>query len=242
MTTSGWSRHLQQIVLGGLLGCAAIALVAPSGARAAEDEDAPSIWNLDKRIYRNVLYGLGFRDSSEQAIEYRERSPLVVPPSRSLPAPQANASARSNPAWPKDPDVTRRETKRKNPTWTPGDNRDAIEKFGTIISPSELNKGVPTPRQSTQKTGTVDDSYAPVAPSELGYFGGAWSYLTSGFGLMEPTQEVGTFKNEPPRTSLIAPPPGYQTPSPAQPYGFTKRPEYQKPIKTEDLVVGKPGQ
>ena len=59
--------------------------------------------------------------------------------------------------------------------------------------------------------------------------------------MITPTKEVGTFTTEPPRTSLIAPPAGYQTPSPAQPYGFVKRPEYQKPMKTEDLVVGTAG-
>jgi hypothetical protein len=33
-------------------------------------------------------------------------------------------------------------------------------------------------------------------------------------------EEYGTFTGEPPRASLTDPPPGYQTPSPDQPYGI----------------------
>jgi hypothetical protein len=34
--------------------------------------------------------------------------------------------------------------------------------------------------------------------------------------------ESKPFKQEPPRTALVQPPPGYQTPSPVQPYGIGK--------------------
>ena len=40
------------------------------------------------------------------------------------------------------------------------------------------------------------------------------------FGKDEP--EVKSFTAEPPRTALTEPPPGYQTPSPDQPYGVGK--------------------
>ena len=40
------------------------------------------------------------------------------------------------------------------------------------------------------------------------------------FGKDEP--ESGRFTGEPPRTALTEPPPGYQTPSPDQPYGVGK--------------------
>ena len=33
-------------------------------------------------------------------------------------------------------------------------------------------------------------------------------------------EDAAQFTGEPPRTELTAPPPGYQTPSPDQPYGF----------------------
>ena len=44
-----------------------------------------------------------------------------------------------------------------------------------------------------------------------------WSKM---FGKDEP--EAGSFTGEPPRTALTEPPPGYQTPSPDQPYGVGK--------------------
>ena len=43
------------------------------------------------------------------------------------------------------------------------------------------------------------------------------------------TNETGTFTNEPSRNTLTEPPPGYQTPSPAQPYGVTRRVERSAP-------------
>jgi len=43
-----------------------------------------------------------------------------------------------------------------------------------------------------------------------GRLGGSWD-------------EYGKFDGEPPRTSLVQPPPGYLTPSPAAPYGTTDR-------------------
>jgi hypothetical protein len=36
-------------------------------------------------------------------------------------------------------------------------------------------------------------------------------------------EEYGKFEGEPPRTSLVQPPSGYLTPSPAAPYGMTPR-------------------
>ena len=43
----------------------------------------------------------------KKGIEYRERSPLVVPPKLDLPPP-ASADAKDAPNWPKDPDEKRR--------------------------------------------------------------------------------------------------------------------------------------
>jgi len=42
-------------------------------------------------------------------------------------------------------------------------------------------------------------------------------------------------------SSLIEPPTGYQTPSPGQPYGLSKKRDYGKPIKAEDIPVGNVG-
>ena len=72
--------------------------------RRAADDDVP----IDTKIFRGILEGLGLRKDGE-AINYQERAPLVIPPSRALPPPEkADAALANNPAWPKDPDVARR--------------------------------------------------------------------------------------------------------------------------------------
>ncbi|MGA8079747.1 MAG: hypothetical protein WB868_20430, partial [Xanthobacteraceae bacterium] len=42
-------------------------------------------------------------------------------------------------------------------------------------------------------------------------------------------EDYGTFTGEPPRVSLSDPPPGYQTPSPNQPYGVVPERKVYKP-------------
>ncbi len=59
---------------------------------------------VDTKFMRLNLTNLGLRQGNEPGIDYHERSPLVVPPTRDLPN-RNNPAAVSNPAWPKDPDV-----------------------------------------------------------------------------------------------------------------------------------------
>ena len=93
--------------LAGMLGLVVLTGFS-AGAARAQSSDPDSIWNLDKKIMDNVMHGLGLKNGSEEEIEYRERSPLVVPPSRDLPPPQSAIRAR-DPDWPVDPDVARRQ-------------------------------------------------------------------------------------------------------------------------------------
>jgi hypothetical protein len=69
-----------------VLGGAVVLAVAPGSARA-QDDDKDSIWNLDKRIFEGFAKGLGLQKSDSVGLDYRERSPLVVPPTRNLPPP-----------------------------------------------------------------------------------------------------------------------------------------------------------
>jgi hypothetical protein len=55
-----------------------------------------------------------------------------------------------------------------------------------------------------------------LTPTELGYRGGLFDF----FG--DKADGTARFTGEPARTSLTEPPPGYQTPSPDQPYGQGK--------------------
>ena len=61
-----------------------------------------------------------------------------------------------------------------------------------------------------------DESARAMRPSELG----SKSFFSDIFSSFSDKGETGTFNGEPARESLTAPPAGYQTPSPAQPYGL----------------------
>src|SRR3954469_9843274 len=73
---------------------AACAVVAFSGAGLAQDDEL----TFEQKMIRNFLGG------HRKNLEYRERPPLLIPPSTELPAPEASASLRKSPAWPNDPD------------------------------------------------------------------------------------------------------------------------------------------
>jgi hypothetical protein len=226
MTDSRWTKRCKRSAWGGALGLVVLAACA-SGSAVAQEESESSMWN-------GVLQGLGLRSFNDGTVEYRERSPLVVPPQRNLPPPETAAA--KNPAWPVDPDLKRRdeEAAKKKQVRRRGYE---VETEGRNLSPSELNPAG-TRTAGTGGSGgpnpTGDTSGGNLPPSQLGYFGGLFTWSGFGFGL-GPKTEVGTFTAEPPRAALTAPPVGYQTPSPAQPYGLTKRLEYGKPEKFEDF-------
>ena len=73
-----------------------------------------------------------------------------------------------------------------------------------------------------------------MKPSDLGTKG-----LLDLFSSKPAAQSQSEFTQEPPRTSLTEPPPGYQTPSTAQPYnGGSVRPEPVKPSSVTERAVG----
>jgi hypothetical protein len=225
------ARWVRQIAAVGGLTLAGLATGTPAIGQAQQDDavESNSIWNLERRVWGSVVRGLGLRDPNAPAIDYRERSPLVVPPSRELPPPQARATPR-DPAWPTDPDAARArkqaDSKRKLGAGNVDGSR-SIDQQSQPLTPDQLNRpGAAVPSSANRSNAPVpgsDSEGRPVAPSELGYFGGLFSGRAWGFGAYQ--NEVGTFTNEPPRTQLTEPPPGYQTPSPAQPYGNTRRVE-----------------
>ena len=202
-------------------GCAASVLVFGAAValgsvpvRAADDEPT-----FDQKIMNGVMDGLGIKRDGEANINYRERAPLVIPSGRDL-APPERSDAATNPAWPKDPDVERRKTQaamEKNRNIS-----DEREREQNPLRPDHLKPGG---RGKKQQASRVDDGYQnpasgfgnPVPPSELGYSGGFFGLFRS-----NKKEEQGQFTGEPPRTSLTEPPVGYQTPSPAQPYGLAK--------------------
>src|SRR5947209_19010099 len=86
-----------------LMACVCGALVAlpmAASAQQAQDDDEDT---FEQKIIKNILGGMGV-DVGRAGIDYRERSPLVIPPTRDLPPPQAAGAAARNPAWPREPD------------------------------------------------------------------------------------------------------------------------------------------
>jgi len=194
----------------------AVALLHPDTARAADDDVT-----IDQKFMRNIMEGLGLKRDGEATINYQERAPLVLPSSRELPPPErTDAATANNPAWPKDPDVARRkadEALEKNRNIS-----DEREREQNPLRPDQLAPG-PRPKKKQART---DDGYeAPASgfgnqllPSQLG--GSSSSVWNAMFGGKK--EETAKFTGEPPRCSLTDPPPGYQTPSPDQPYGLGK--------------------
>lgn len=204
---------------------AAVVIVAGSAgiARAQDDEeDVP----YDTKILRGIMSGLGLkRDGEGPDIDYRERSPLVVPPSLNLPPPETAAPTPNAANWPVDPDEKRRKAAiaaRKKAANT----RYQVEDEGRALNPREMTPGAgtadarnrPAPQsgRGDSKPGEAGDR---LSVFDLGYKGDMFSW-NSLFGSKD-KGEVAKFEHEPPRVSLTEPPAGYRTPSPAQPYGIT---------------------
>ena len=195
--------------------CALLLLGNVAHAQEAQKDDEDT---FEQRIIKGILGGMGVNVGGS-GIQYRERSPLVIPPSMDLPPPSSSAAAAlRDPAWPKDPE------RKKGPTTPKVNTRATMEDPGTnsVLTPDEMRQGrvagagrITDPSQS----GSQSDSEIGRAlrPSELGTPSGSifnWKTLTGSSGL-----ETAKFEGEPARGSLTDPPAGYQTPSASQPYG-----------------------
>jgi hypothetical protein len=207
---SGWivrnsSRALRLAVVA--LG---VGLVMTAGAARAQDDDEDDK-TFEEKIIGGIMAGIGGTNMENRGIDYRERSPLVVPPKLDLPPPESVKSEVKDPNWPKDPDEARRKAAiaaRKK------QNKDPIES-ARILTPSELNaaRTAPPARTNNDPVQPGNSNTNPIlSPSQLGYSGGL-----SLFGGNK--TETAPFKGEPTRESLTQPPSGYQTPSPNFAYG-----------------------
>jgi len=89
--------------------------------------------------------------------QYQERSPLVVPPSKSLPKPKQKAE-NTDPAWPKDPDVIKKQKAKKG--------EDALqpgELFAKLMGPATESAAS---QQGTPVMPPSDPS-KPLTPQEM---------------------------------------------------------------------------
>jgi hypothetical protein len=191
-----------------------------SAAHAADDDDDEE--SVETKFIKNFL-GINNRD----AIDYKERPPLVVPPNlNNLPRPEAN-SVVNTPAWPKNPEEIER---KKRAATQKNQRRRTVEDDYRPLTPAELDVGRQAGAGRVQNpTGPQDaeaDGRRMMRPDELGTKG---NFLQNIFK-DNTKSEVAQFKGEPSRSDLTQPPPGYQTPSAAQPYGLTPRQEKAKPF------------
>lgn len=196
-----------------------VCLIIAGGIGAAYAEDDEDDLLPDQKFIRSILRGLGLRNGQEAGIEYKERPPRVVPPTRDLPPPQTIGSvAQRNPAWPVDPDEKRRQAEKRANAER---KRIVLEDEFRQLSPQELNANKPgPPGPGGRAPPSVDLPGPQMSPGELGFKNSMWGDmlgLGKFFGKEE--EEVATFTREPPRLSLTDPPAGYRTPSPAEPYG-----------------------
>ena len=109
---SGWIVQNSTKALTRALRLAAVALgigmvMTVGVARAQEDEDDDK--TFEEKIIDGIMKGIGGTNMENRGIDYRERSPLVVPPSTvTLPPPASTSAEVRIPNWPKDPDEARR--------------------------------------------------------------------------------------------------------------------------------------
>ena len=202
---------MQRNLLCAAIGCTLATLLLGSAPVRAQD-------SFEAKILDGVMGAIGLSRKQDN-IEYRERSPLVLPPSANvslgdagtLPPPQTDKMA--NPNWPVDPEVKEARALAKDD----GQNSSArFEANAQPMRPSELERGRTNRTQNNQNNG---QQRAPrVTPSELGYTGGVFGSM---FGSGQPG-EFAAFTSEPTRSNLTEPPAGYQTPSPNQPYAVGK--------------------
>jgi hypothetical protein len=183
----------------------AVALLLAAAAPAAAQGEPTAL--------QKFLGGLGLLEiPNNDRPDYRERAPLVVPPSTALIAPRsADDIAKYNPDWPVDHD------NRPRAATDPEEERRADDDFysGRALRPSEVNGRAPrlSPQEQARRNAAAGVGQATplkqdhLSPSQLGFQG--WTKK----------QETVVFVGEPERRSLTDPPPGLQTPSRDAPYG-----------------------
>jgi len=190
-----------------------IGLVMSAGAARAGDGDDEDDMTFEEKLIDNLMSGIGAKSMNKPGIDYRERSPLVVPPTTDLPPPTSAQEAKAAPNWPKDPDEKRRKEaaaarKKANKPQEPW-------QAARPLTPAEMNAGktATAARENNDPIQPGTNANPSMSPAQLGYTGGLWNMFKGNTG------EESKFVSEPPRESLVEPPPGYQTPSPNYAYG-----------------------
>ena len=206
-----------------------------SAARAGDDDRT-----FTEKISDGFYGMIRGTNMDNRGIDYRERSPLVVPPTLDLPPPAASSGEAQIANWPKDPDERQRKAviaaKKKS---APPPQRVQVTTAGAAAAMEAARPiNIAPPAEEPPVPGTVRPAYAndrngtaridPVydQPGDL-FTGGAAGLADSiglgglfGTGKNEVVVQPGT---EPVREALTQPPVGYQTPSSSYAYGVAPK-------------------
>lgn len=216
------AARLAAVVLG-------VGMVLTSGVARAQEANEDDDRTFEEKMIGGLMRGIGATNMDNSGIDYRERSPLVVPPKIDLPPPEAATANAVAPNWPKDPDAQRR----KEAKAAADKPRPSHYEQSRPLTPSELN----AVRADPKKPG--GDSAQPgnqstnpmLSPSQLGFSGSLWNV----FGGSK--TQTAPFTGEPTRETLTQPPSGYQTPSPDYAYGTGPKESLNN--KRIDVMTGK---
>jgi hypothetical protein len=219
------------------------ALVVTTGAARAGD-DQPDDRSFTERFVDGFKSTIRGTNMDNRGIDYRERSPLVVPPKLDLPPPAASTNDVNVANWPKDPDERQRKAaiaaKKKNappvarvqtPEVSAGAAPGAVASARPInIAPPPEDPPIPgttRPAYANDRNGTARVDPVYDQPGDL-FSGGASAILPSSvsdsfnignwFGGKKTDTMAAAPGSEPTREALTQPPSGYQTPSPNYPY------------------------
>ncbi len=184
-----------------------IGMIGISFSASAEEQER----TFEQGIIHSIMTGLGGTNMENRGIEYRERSPLVVPPRNDLPPPETSRDVTNVPNWPTDPDEVERRR-----VIAAGKQKEVLGNEGyRPLMPSELAVGRTRPTSRSNEPLQPGATTNPMlSPSQLGFNGNIFGTM---FGGNKP--ESAQFKGEPTRENLTQPPAGYQVPSGGHAYG-----------------------
>src|SRR3981081_1082102 len=147
-----------------------VGLVMAAGPVRAGDDDEDDK-TFEEKVIEGIMAGIGGTNMENRGIDYRERSPLVVPPRLDLPPPEAAKGEIRDKNWPKDPD----EAKRKAAVAARKKSKPHPIEASRILTPSELNaaRTAPPDRTGNDPVQPGNSLNNPIlSPSQLGYNGG----------------------------------------------------------------------
>ena len=155
------------------VGAALAAALVVTPARAGDD-GVP----FDTQILRSIMSGLGLQRGDEPQIDYHERAPLVLPPGKDLPPPQADASVRQ-PGLAEGSGHRARQGGGRTRAHAQRRRRDRSEQ-NQRMRPDQMAAGRAHQSRArrapaTRKTMSPARAIGACRPSELGYKGGLFS-------------------------------------------------------------------